>query len=127
MNPERPRILIVEDVEEISASLAEFLSDEGFEVACAASGRAGLQLLRAPAAVPDLILLDFMLPDMDGRQFRREQAQEARLAGIPVLLMTAGGDIEQKARDLGARGHLKKPFTGLDTLLETIRRCLSGG
>jgi DNA-binding response OmpR family regulator len=127
MSAERPRILIVEDSEEISASLAEFLGDEGFDVACAASGRAGLQVLRAAAAIPDLILLDFMLPDMDGRQFRHEQAQEARLAEIPILLMTAGGDIEKKARDLGARGYLRKPFTGLDTLLETIRRCLSGG
>jgi DNA-binding response OmpR family regulator len=125
MNAQLPRILIVEDAEEISASLAEFLGDEGFEVACAPTGRAGLHLLRAAAAIPDLILLDFMLPDMDGRQFRREQAQDPRLAGIPILLMTAGGDIEQKARDLDARGYLKKPFSDLDAFLEMIRRSLS--
>jgi CheY-like chemotaxis protein len=127
MNAERPRILIVEDAEEISASLSEFLGDEGFEVACAPTGGAGLHLLRAAAAIPGLILLDFMLPDMDGRQFRREQVQDARLARIPILLMTAGGDIEQKARDLGACGHLRKPFSDLDALLEMIRCCLASG
>jgi CheY-like chemotaxis protein len=124
MKAEGKQILIVEDAEEISASLAEFLGDEGFEVTCAPSGRAGLQLLRAAATMPDLILLDFMLPDMDARQFRHEQAQDARLADIPVLLMTAGGDIEQKARELGARGHLKKPFVDLETFLDMVRRCL---
>jgi CheY-like chemotaxis protein len=118
------RILIVDDAEEILATMAEFLRDEGYEVACALSGRDALRVLQATQALPDLILLDLMMPDMDGHEFREEQQRSSRLSHIPVLLMSAGTDLMTRAVELGARGYLKKPFRDLPTILDAIRRCL---
>jgi CheY-like chemotaxis protein len=118
------RILIVEDAEPIAASMAELLHGEGYEVACAANGQEALQHLESAQPLPDLILLDLMMPLMDGYEFRAQQRRDPRLSNIPVLLMTAGGDIQAKARELEARGYLKKPFKDVITILDTIERCL---
>lgn len=118
------RILIVEDAEPIAASMAELLHQEGYEVTCAADGQEALTHLESTQALPDLILLDLMMPLMDGYQFRARQMQDPRLSHIPVLLMTAGGDIQAKAKELDARGYLRKPFKDVITILTTIERCL---
>lgn len=118
------RILIVEDAEPIAASMAELLNQEGYEVTCAADGQEALTHLESTQALPDLILLDLMMPLMDGYQFRARQKQDPRLSHIPVLLMTAGGDIQAKAKELDARGYLRKPFKDVITILTTIERCL---
>jgi CheY-like chemotaxis protein len=114
------QVLIVEDAEEIRSSMAELLASEGYEVDSAANGLEALQKLTSSSTLPGLILLDLMMPEMDGYQFRAEQQRDERLAKIPVLLMTAGGDVQAKARELGVGGHLKKPFTDIDSLLKTI-------
>src|SRR5579885_2962773 len=108
------RILLVEDAEEIRETMAELLTDEGYEVSCAANGRDALAKLDNGDPLPAVILLDLMMPEMDGYQFRAAQQQNERLANIPVLLMTAGVDATAKARELGARGCLKKPFADID-------------
>ena len=118
------RILIVEDAEPIAASMAELLHQEGYEVACAANGKEALAHLESTQVLPDLILLDLMMPQMDGYQFRAQQKQDPRLSHIPILLMTAGGDIQAKARELEARGYLRKPFKDVVTILTAIQRCL---
>jgi CheY-like chemotaxis protein len=125
-NELRRRLLIVEDAEEIRTTMAELLAAEGYEVQAAANGREALTLLASAKLeeLPHLILLDLMMPTMDGAQFRAEQRKHPQLAKIPVLLMTAGGDIEGKAIDLGACGYLKKPFKDIDTILHTIDRSL---
>jgi CheY-like chemotaxis protein len=116
------RIMVVEDAEDIRDSVAEILETEGYEVVSAAHGREALEKLRAAAELPGLILLDLMMPVMDGFQFRTEQQRDSRLALIPVLLMTAGGDVPLKAKELDVRGYLRKPFKDIDSMLETIRR-----
>jgi CheY-like chemotaxis protein len=114
------RVLIVEDAEEICSSMADLLRSEGYDVSIASNGREAMQHLESVAEVPDVILLDLMMPEMDGYEFRALQRADPRLSSIPVLLMTAGGDIQAKAAQLGVRGYLRKPFRDIQTILETI-------
>ena len=116
------RVLIVDDAEEIGSSVAEVLRAEGYEVTCAHNGRQALDHMASFEELPGLILLDLMMPDMDGYQFRARQRSDPRLSHIPIVLMTAGGDIVAKAHDLGAEGYLKKPFTDVETILEAVGR-----
>src|SRR6267142_1094926 len=88
---ERACILIVEDDEDVLESIIAFLLVNVYSVASAGNGREALDYLRdAPA--PDLIITDLAMPVMDGRQFRREQLKDARLAAIPMLVITAMAD-----------------------------------
>ena len=90
----------------------------GFDVVCAAHGGEALALLRA-SAHPDVILLDLMMPLMNGWEFRAEQLGDASLAGIPVLLLTAG-DLNQDISALKANGRIAKPIQ-LDELYRKLR------
>jgi CheY-like chemotaxis protein len=118
------RVLIVEDVEDIRSCVTDVLEDHGYRVACAADGVEALSWLQAAKELPDVILLDLMMPRMDGYQFRAEQSADARLSSIPVLLMTAAGDCDAKAREVGACGFLKKPFRDIETILGEVERAL---
>ncbi len=106
-------VLVVEDDESIRATLAELLVDEGAEVATAVHGRDALHTLRSATALPDLILLDLMMPVMDGWEFRIEQRNDVALAGIPLIAMSA--DMSAKARAIAADAYVRKPidFGGL--------------
>ena len=116
------RILIVEDAEDISATMTELLTAEGYSVASASTGRRALEYLRTAPELPSLILLDLMMPDMDGAAFRAEQQKDQKLANIPVVLMTAAGDAAKSVAALGAQGLLKKPFKDIDTILASVSR-----
>ena len=83
-------ILIVDDDPDIRDSLKEVLEDEGYEVNGVANGREALDYLRRGQR-PCVILLDLMMPVMDGWQFRKEQKQDADIAGIPLVVITATG------------------------------------
>jgi CheY-like chemotaxis protein len=110
--------LVVEDDTDIRESLLELLQIEGYGVVGAANGKEALeQLRRRPAAV---ILLDLMMPVMDGYQFRSEQLRDPELSGIPVVLVSAGGRCEQAAAEMGVLGCVKKPLD-VPTLLRMIR------
>ncbi len=118
-------ILIVEDDGDIREDLADILRNEGFEVVTASNGQEACERLRGPSALPGLILLDLMMPIMDGWQFRAEQLKDASLAQIPVIVLSGAADIRKEATALGAAGYASKPFK-LDALLGTIRRtCLA--
>ena len=114
-------ILIVEDDSDVRASLAEALADEGYHVASAVDGLDALRYLRQVEVLPRLILLDMMMPRMDGYEFRAAQVSEAALADIPVALVTADAQAGSKASDLRADGFLKKPIK-LDDLLSLVER-----
>jgi DNA-binding response OmpR family regulator len=116
------RILIVEDDEDLAPILAEALSDEGYRVETARNGLEGLRL--AERELPDLIILDLMMPVMDGWQFREEQLKTPALASIPVLLTTADGHAVEKAKKLHTDGCLPKPLS-LGRLLAEVARALS--
>jgi CheY-like chemotaxis protein len=83
-------ILIVDDDPDIRDSLKEVLEDEGYEVNGVANGREALDYLRR-APRPCVILLDLMMPVMDGWQFRKEQKQDPAIANIPLIVITATG------------------------------------
>jgi CheY-like chemotaxis protein len=112
-------ILIVEDDTEVRETLAEILVDEGYRVALAANGNEALRHLRG-APAPRVILLDLMMPVMDGWEFRRQQQQDAGLASVPVVIVSGDSSVAQNATSLRADGYLVKPIN-LDTLLETIK------
>ena len=119
------QILIVDDSTEIQELLSEFLIDLGFTTICSSNGREALEELRSGRPYPSLILLDLMMPDVDGFQFFEEQKRDKTLAGIPTIVMTAGGDTQLKRLNLDGRGYLKKPFRDLDTILSTMERFLN--
>src|SRR5206468_11942375 len=114
------RILLVEDDPEIRDTLGDLLREEGAAVAPAAHGRDALAQLRG-AAPPDVILLDLMMPVMDGWEFRVEQRADPVLACIPVIAMSA--DHSAKARAIAAEAYVRKPID-LDELMRRIRNVI---
>lgn len=109
------RILLVDDDPDIRETLSEFLSDEGYDVASAGNGREALQALRG-APPPCVILLDLSMPVMDGFEFRAEQLKDAAIAGIPVVVVTAG----RQTLGFGPEVPVVRKPPDLDELLETI-------
>ncbi len=103
-----PRILLVEDERSIAEPFAEALAREGFEPILAATGAAALQLARSEA--PDLVLLDLMLPDRDGRDVCRELRRES---AVPIIMVTARGTESDRivGLELGADDYVVKPFS----------------
>jgi two-component system response regulator MprA len=114
-------ILLVDDDADLRDSLEDALRAEGYEVSTAVNGKDALHLLREVSVRPDLILLDIMMPEMDGWAFRGEQRKDPCLAWIPVIVFTAYGSPRDIASQLGAVGFLKKPLR-LHELLSAIAR-----
>jgi CheY-like chemotaxis protein len=113
-------VLVIEDDEATREAVALLLASEGCRVATAGNGRVALEQLRK-GEHPDLIVLDLMMPIMDGWQFRAEQRRDPALAGIPVLIISAAGDVRRQAASLGAIEYLDKPVDPV-VLLDAIRR-----
>jgi CheY-like chemotaxis protein len=113
-------ILVVEDDADIRSALCTILEDEGYRVARASDGREALDALRAGLR-PAVILLDLMMPVMDGAEFRTAQLRDPRLAAIPIVILTADGRFQETARALGASAAFAKPFE-LKVLLRTLER-----
>lgn len=116
------KILIVEDDLDIAKNLLDLLTSEGYEVDHASNGKMALDKMRN-GEKPELILLDLMMPMMDGFQFRNEQESDPQLATIPVIIMTADGHIESKKLLIGAKASVRKPID-IDKLLVTLEKCL---
>jgi len=112
-----PYILIVDDDAGIRDMLGEVIEEAGYRVATAEDGREALLHLQSNPP-PFLILLDLMMPVMDGRQFRREQRRVPELAAIPVAVLSADLQVEH-GDDLDCAVRLKKPID-LDRLLAVI-------
>jgi CheY-like chemotaxis protein len=110
-------VLIVEDDEDLREMMAQMLTLEGFESAAVANGREALEYLHA-AEKPDVILLDLMMPVMDGWEFRRQQQADPAIAPVPVIVLSA---LDQaRASTLEADAFLKKPLD-FDHLLSLAR------
>jgi two-component system chemotaxis response regulator CheY len=113
-----PRILLVEDDPGIRESITDCLAFEGYEVAGAANGEEGLRYLGL-APRPALIILDLIMPVMNGAQFLERLRQDEELASIPVVVMTAAMAAGSSA--VSADGRLAKPFE-LAELLQVVQR-----
>ncbi len=119
----RHRILVVDDDEHIQKSLSQYLEMEDFEVDVASSGQEALE--RAALQTFDLILLDIMMPEMDGFEVVETLRTHAKTSQVPIILLTARGQDTDvlKGYHLGVSSYLTKPFN-LDELVETIREVL---
>lgn len=110
-------VLIVEDDADLREMMAQLLTLEGFHAETVANGRDALEYLRR-GDLPDLILLDLMMPIMDGWEFRRIQIEDPRLASLPVIVLSA---LEpSRTPDFGGATFLTKPLD-FDRLLELVR------
>jgi CheY-like chemotaxis protein len=112
-----PSVMIVEDDPDTREMLERFLQLEGFKVRTAANGQLALQSLQDDSALC-VILLDLMMPVMNGWQFRREQTKDPKLSKIPVVVVTAAGPRDD-IPVIDADGWLSKPVD-FDRLLATI-------
>jgi len=112
------RILVIEDDNSIRELLVELLQSEGYEVASAVNGLEGLKYLQTQPK-PELILIDLMMPVMNGYSFRTEQLKNPLWAAIPVVVMSAEANAKEKMKDYGITAFLSKPVE-LDTILKTV-------
>src|SRR2546430_16499212 len=104
----RCSVLVIDDDADVCEMLRVALTGDGYDVAAAANGREALMYLRSHAETC-MIVLDLMLPQMDGTHFRAAQLRDRSLAWIPLVVMSGGVDPGRRARELGARGFLRKP------------------
>ena len=114
-------VLIVDDDPDCRELLGHVLAFEGFAVLSAGNGIEALHAARQHH--PRLILLDLMMPVMDGYQFRRHQAMDADIATIPVLCISGTYDAERAARQMGAIGCVAKPIA-IDELVRVVKATL---
>jgi CheY-like chemotaxis protein len=120
-NFRKKRVLVVEDDQPILSSLVEVLEEEGYSVVGTRNGQEALEHLKNASELPNLILLDLMMPVKDGIAFREEQELDPRIAQIPVLLMSADSQLETKKYRVGLQHHIKKPID-LDHFIETVKQ-----
>ncbi len=115
------RVLVVDDDAVIRDTLATALGDEGYAVRVAPDGRAALDTLGNWR--PDVIVLDLMMPVMDGPSFRAAQRAVREMAQIPVIVLSAAHEVQARAAGLDAAAVFAKPFD-LGALLAAIERLL---
>lgn len=108
-------VLVVDDEVDIRDAVSELLADEGYVVQTAGDGAEALR--KARDLHPSLVLLDLMMPGMNGWEFRAAQAVDPELKLIPVVILSAYG----REAGLEAEAFIQKPF-GLEELLSTVRR-----
>lgn len=113
------RILLVEDDPDIRESIKEVLEDEGYVIAEAGNGLEALEQLRSATELPDLILLDLMMPTMNGVQFRDEMVKNPVWAEIPIVILSADADARFKAEVIKAAAVLEKPVE-LERLFQIV-------
>jgi CheY-like chemotaxis protein len=117
-------VLVVDDEALIALALAAALEDAGYRVATAANGRQGLERL-AESPRPDLVLLDVMMPVMNGAAMRAAMAADPALRAIPVIVLSSLPEEAVRARVDGAAAVLRKPYTA-EQVIGAIERALGG-
>lgn len=117
------RVLVIEDEEILRESILNILNINGFSAIEAGDGQSGLQLARE--VVPDLILCDVRMPELDGFEVLKALRQDPLTEAIPLLFLTAENiqNVVRQGQQLGATGYLTKPFTTAQ-LLEAINQGL---
>lgn len=110
------KVLLIEDEPNIIEAISFVLSRDGWSVTAHSSGQDAMQVIRAQA--PDLIILDVMLPGRSGYEILQELRADAALADMPVLMLTARGQLKDRemAERAGASRYMTKPFSNADML-----------
>jgi CheY-like chemotaxis protein len=114
-------ILVVDDEAPVRAVVMALLEDTRYDVIGAANGRDAVACLHQDPSRVQLVLLDLMMPYMSGWEVLQAMRTDVSLASIPVVIMTAGANVQQQALDLGADGYLPKPLD-FDHLLNIAER-----
>lgn len=114
----RPTVFIVEDDTDTREMLSKFLELEGYQVEAASNGRQALERLVA-GALANVIVLDLMMPVMDGWEFRRRQVEDSRLREIPTIVVSAAG--RDRMSQVSADAYLSKPVD-MDELLQRVNQ-----
>lgn len=114
------RILLVEDDADIARNIFKLLAGEGYQVMVATNGQHALDTLSSAQDLPSLILLDLMMPVMDGFQFREKQEVHPKFGEIPVIILSADGNIEVKKKRTKASAYIRKPVE-IDSFLEIVQ------
>jgi CheY-like chemotaxis protein len=117
--PEGCAVCVVDDDDDIREVLSDVLSIEGYDVIAAGDGESALGLLHRRPENCRLILLDLMMPRMNGWEFRRKQLQDPAIASIPVVLLTGAGTAAKSIDELHVAGTMEKPVE-LETLLAEV-------
>lgn len=117
------RILIVEDEADIRETLRDFFESEGCHVSTAGHGQEALAMLEAQTH-PDLILLDLMMPVMNGEVFVGHKNQDPRTARIPLMIMSADLHTEQRANAMKVKWFIRKPLS-LHDLMSMAEKAMS--
>jgi len=112
-----PTIVVVDDESSIRNGLSSLLQDEAYLVHCAQNGKEGLHLVKS--ILPDLVITDFMMPEMSGKELARAMKADASLAQIPIILMTGAHLAEDSERNALFLRVLQKPFSAPVLLKET--------
>ena len=115
------RVLVVDDDPDIRETMIEVLEEAGYEAVGAADGFEALAQLRDPEDRWCVVLLDLMMPNMDGRTFRSEQLQDPGIAPIPVVIVSAMSDVDEAAEELKVSAHVNKPVR-LAELVSIVNR-----
>lgn len=115
------RILVVDDDPDIRETMIEVLEEAGYLAVGAADGVEALAQLRDPEDRWCVVLLDLMMPNMDGRTFRSEQLQDPGIAPIPVVIVSAMSDVAEAAEELQVAAHVNKPVR-LSELVKIVDR-----
>ncbi len=114
-------VLVVDDDQGIRDSLRDILQFEGYRVATAADGLEALEYLRGASSLPSLILLDLMMPNMNGWEFNEERKLDSKLKLIPIIVITATGHADDAAKPIAPVAILRKPID-LTGLLEAVKQ-----
>jgi CheY-like chemotaxis protein len=114
------RVLVVDDDADVRETLTEVLEEHGHQVFCAVNGFDALEQLRRSPHPPCVILLDLMMPVMDGRAFRVEQLKDPALSPIPVVVISAFLDATEATLEMQPAAYLKKPVS-LKALVTLVR------
>jgi len=114
-------VLVVDDDAEIRQALAELLEDEDYGVMLAANGKEALDLV-AGGQRPDVILLDVMMPVMDGWHFLSARLKYPELVEVPIIIISAGQEAEREAHKVGVFEVARKPLH-VDDLIHRIEEC----
>ena len=118
-------ILVVEDDRDVRESIVDVLEDNDYIARGAGNGADALDQLKDGGVRPCVILLDIMMPVMDGWQFRAAQQTDPELSAIPVVVLTAHTSAKEAAEQMKAAGFLKKPVQ-LSALLSAVERFCGG-
>ena len=123
------KVLVIDDEEDYRIIIREVLAESGFDVKVARDGEEGLRMAKAER--PDIVLVDWMMPRMDGEQFCRAMRQDASLRDLPVLMLTVRQTAEEELEALhfGVDDFVVKPFKAPELLARVraaLRRAESG-